>query len=773
MDAEKIWLGPEEATTEVPLNEEPSSSESPILTKLDDHFTLPIASNLVRFRNKKNAARVYQDKGVQMVMEETYDEDQKKSVITVRRLSDETSGVQFLRLIYSIVCALFTGFLFVFCLQVLLFLVLDLAVESGATELNASVNVGTTIGVVLAIIMFVFAFAEALVIAGHYIADMWSGHFLAKQFIFKKFNDVTIEWIFFTAFLLLPLVVMCVALLAEATDWWSWTAIVWFGCILAFFCLFCFNIVYYEVKAAYDFCKNRHDTDSDAPTDILKRCLLLRQSSKYSGKTLNSYLARSAFTNTEDTEVARGSQIFEDTRTVQMGWWARITKSLPDWAFRNLDEPYRLYTLEDVQDFRPFLTRNTWGLEKIFCREKNSRYIAIVQGPGALTQSQLRSSLICSLIGTGLIILIVVSFLVWFQLSGAFVAFAFFVSLFMAWGALSNTRHLFKVGKDLGGVTANLKDAASDDQAEEAPTEEDRDLPQESDENPSEAVYLVSEYMRETEMTDAFGWFMFRVEVAIFYVYPLVTLFMINWNMAVLFFICVTTSGIRHYVNAAVVIEETGNIELVGGETPEEIWENKSRLSEIVGSVTAGKSRRVFLTVLGAGGFGFLAIFLGAVGSSVENTNTETFTYLQNFYYPPQADDMRYPTCTLSNMNGGFGSNSTLADYAFLSSVAYLLEENTQPALDEWFGIGKAKDESDYVRDFREENDPDNLAVFFKMVSFSEVDLGMLVVRGTSNNWDMLADTQLWSAAALMQGLRAVLPAGEIWTPIIDRKFYS
>ena len=33
-----------------------------------------------------------------------------------------------------------------------------------------------------------------------------------------------------------------------------------------------------------------------------------------------------------------------------------------------------------------------------------------------------------------------------------------------------------------------------------------------------------------------------------------------------------------------------------------------------------------------------------------------------------------------------------------------------------------------------------------------------------------LADTQLWSAAALMQGLRAALPAGEIWTPIIDRK---
>ncbi len=32
-----------------------------------------------------------------------------------------------------------------------------------------------------------------------------------------------------------------------------------------------------------------------------------------------------------------------------------------------------------------------------------------------------------------------------------------------------------------------------------------------------------------------------------------------------------------------------------------------------------------------------------------------------------------------------------------------------------------------------------------------------------------LAGAQLWSAAGLMQGIRAVLPAGEIWTPIIDR----
>jgi lipase ATG15 len=45
-------------------------------------------------------------------------------------------------------------------------------------------------------------------------------------------------------------------------------------------------------------------------------------------------------------------------------------------------------------------------------------------------------------------------------------------------------------------------------------------------------------------------------------------------------------------------------------------------------------------------------------------------------------------------------------------------------------------------------------------------------VRGTTNAWDALTDAQLWSGAILMQILRFFLPAGEVWTPIIDRLIY-
>ena len=62
-------------------------------------------------------------------------------------------------------------------------------------------------------------------------------------------------------------------------------------------------------------------------------------------------------------------------------------------------------------------------------------------------------------------------------------------------------------------------------------------------------------------------------------------------------------------------------------------------------------------------GFAFLAIFLGAVGSNTD-PNAEGLTYLpRSYYYPPQTDDMRYATCSLTNIRGGFGSGALMFDY--------------------------------------------------------------------------------------------------------------
>ena len=792
-------------------------AEEPIVASVEDHFTLPVASNLIRFRSRKNAARVYESKGVQMVLEESYDQVTEGRRITLRRMTDETFGAQFLRFLYSIVCSLFTGFFFVFCLQVLLFLVLDLAVESGATEINARIHVGGAMGVTLAIIVFVHAFSEAMVICGHYVSDMWTGHFLAKQVIFKTVSHVAIEWIFFVAFLFVPLLVMCITLLMGRADWWTITALTWFSCVMIFFAFFCYGVVYYEVQAAYHFAENSlkqqreinmnesQRSTSTVPNphgyrhvvQVLMHCVLMRQRHFYSGSERRDFLARNFFNDLGATNDISQANIHQDTKTTTLSWWAKITTRLPDSVFRQLEKPYRLYTLDDVRDYRPFLTESTWSLEKIFCRPRKSRYIAIVKGPGALSKSQIHSSLFCSMIGTCIILVVVVSFLVWCNIPGPFIFLVIVIAIIAARNVLVNMRNLLRVGNDLIdsmgmelGTTSLSRNRArkemlqSMDIPDGSPEQKDRarkemlqsmdiqddslgqkdEMPGGSELNdkrrarenpfgkskqcwdrigaePSEAVFLVTEYKRVNEVSQTFSWVMFYLELAVFIIFPAGCLLAININMAILFGICAVISAIRHYINAAIVIEESGNIDLVGGDTEEERWENKSRLVEIVDAVTVGKSRKVWVAVLGTVGFGVMAIFFAAVGMSTETTENRSFKYLPNFYYPLLEDDMRYPTCTLSNMHGGFAENSTLADFAFLSSIAYgRTEEGTNKELKQWFGHDgtEAVDYQEYVDDFRATDDPDNVAVYFKLIRFPQQNLGMIVVRGTSNYWDMV-----------------------------------
>lgn len=109
------------------------------------------------------------------------------------------------------------------------------------------------------------------------------------------------------------------------------------------------------------------------------------------------------------------------------------------------------------------------------------------------------------------------------------------------------------------------------------------------------------------------------------------------------------------------------------------------------------------------------------------------------------------------------------SDYAFLAGLAYFDPQRTQPELDKWFGNGTATDHEDVVQEFRRIRDTSS-AVSFKLVTFPGAaafnqSFALVLIRGTINSWDMLTDAQLWSAAGLMQGIRALLPLGIIWTP--------
>jgi len=101
-----------------------------------------------------------------------------------------------------------------------------------------------------------------------------------------------------------------------------------------------------------------------------------------------------------------------------------------------------------------------------------------------------------------------------------------------------------------------------------------------------------------------------------------------------------------------------------------------------------------------------------------------------------------------------------------MAGLAYRGRGNvTQLELNEWFR-DTAQDREDIVTEWE---DNSHSAVSFKMVTFPKHgNFSYVLIRGTTNNWDMLTDAQLWIPAMFMQGLRELLPFGAIWTPAID-----
>ena len=663
--------------TKQPPPQRSCSSSLPTIATFKDHFTLPIPSSTVRYRDHKHsAARILEGVNSQFVLEETYNQETQKHLLEIRKIHASSEGVRFLRLAYALVTAFFTGFLFVFCLQVLLFLVLDLALESGATT-HAESNWGAALGAILGFPALVYGFSSCLVLAGAYIADTYKGHYLIRNFTFRNMDPVSVEWLFFCFFLGFPVLVMSIALLATANIWWEVTLLFWFACIGAFYLLFGANVIFYELRACWQIIQKRYDDDNDNFFHVLHRCIMTRQIATYSGHKNISYLARGTIVDSEFTDkYGAGTSIRGVTNPNMMegsykettDWrtrltqWKKLTTESGGWGlFENLEQQEkeeRVYTIDDARDVRPYLTSHTWNLEKIFCRPKNSRYIAIVQGPGAVTQSQMKSSVACSVLGTFLIYFFIFSVLIYLGLGIVFTMFIVAVGVIFAIMTFRSTFSLYKLNRGL--VKWKLLDRVlGENEPEELATGANAD-----EKESSEAVYLVQEVYRVSKPTRWFCWLMFFLELALFFVYPFWSLYAVgNYPLATLFLVIAGISFIRYYVNASIVLEETGHMDLVGGGTEEQVWRNQSRLNEIVGNITRGRSRNAWMAVLGTIGFVFLALFLGALGTNTEGTEDTVDvpnTYTTDFEYV-QKDSLRYPSCQLT---AGVSDDSPLKSMA-------------------------------------------------------------------------------------------------------------
>mmetsp|Transcript_22322 Transcript_22322/g.48510 ORF Transcript_22322/g.48510 Transcript_22322/m.48510 type:complete len:1008 (+) Transcript_22322:13-3036(+) len=758
-----------------------------------DHYSLEAPSDEIKFRSQSVRVFCNGTQQFQIIEEEdktAVDRDlegdttgkTKKTTLKARVSSDGSSGLSVLRGAYTLVTVLMMGFLLIFALQVLLFLFVSLVTEGGLTS-KQSLNYGHLFGSVLSIPIFVYGLASALTMATEFVVDTWQGHSFFRSVL--RIPPVIIDWAAFLAFLGIPLSVMLFHMwtgdnTSTETGWWESTAMVWFGSIAIAFAIFCFVVFVVEVWGAMELLSHHPDYELldfglGNIGKFLKRAILLRQLHSYSAVRNRTFYLEGANTlpgvneSYDQSDVADHEFVDESVSLYSrlMVKYAEPDNGSGRQFFTEYETPKRQFNIEDVLDREVFVTDATWNLEKFYCRRSKARTVLVVNGPSKVYPRQMWSSLICAALGTVLTVLFVAAFLRW---GGASIPLVIILTVLFIYFNRESARQIYSLYDSYRDTISNN---ATDDP------------------NDSEAIYQVTETHRLTRPSNLTCWVLFGCELFFLFVFPLWMLYDVGNNaIAVLFLILGAFSGCRYYFNAPVVLTELGSLDLLDGDfirtksvaekneetaaiAAENDWREKNRLAKIVGHISQGSRRDAWVGVIGTFVMIFLFLFLSAfAGGSNSGAEQTTDNILKDFRYVPQNGTFHYPTCALTEdfaipeADRSGTSSSALADYAYMASIAYTAPESMPSVLDAWFGEDVVFDNTELVEEFR--SGREESAVHFKLLTFpNNPDFAVVSIRGTNNGWDMISDAQLWSASVLAQAVRALLPVGEVWDPIL------
>ena len=726
------------------------------LPTFKDDFTLKYASSKVHFRGSRY--RIYEHRSSQIQLEaQDVDVTTEGSEIVVKKIKDaQPFGLNFLRGSYTLVCLFFSGFLFVFCFQVLLFLFMDLVAKSGLNGDERGRSVAGFLGTLGSIPLFIHGLSSTMALVGTFTSDAWQG-----QPFFRKVGNWSIivtEVASFVMFLGIPLVTCIVSLFSGTDQWWPITSLTWFCSVTVYFAFFAGSVIYYELAASFWILRQLADRSHSGKDwkSLFQSDVLIRQKYQFSGILQLVKVVGS----TQQEE--------QDIRHQSKSLYSRMTEwSCCGRLFHKLDpyEPAR--TTEDVLGSRRFVTAKTWSLEKIYFLNQRANSVAVVNGPSALEPNQMFVSFACSVVGNMILALLIISFLVWYQDSAVFVACIIVLVVLCCIPRIRSSAQVYEMYRNV-----NAADIADSD-------EHDTEPPQvrSNDENNNVGIYQTFEVFFITRPTDCLSWSIFILEILCLVLYPLIVLFIVeNYPIAVLFLFTAVISGARYFLNPAVLIKELGTLDQIGysdrgGPVSYNTWKRKSRFTTILLSVSRGATRKTFGWIFGFLAFAAIAFSVASFGEDYQNTasqvNGMTLLPVDDFAYEPQPN-LPYPSCRMSKGLEIPTSNSTsLADYTFLADLEYEPPDTIQAKLDQWFGEGVATDRQDIVDQFRMQVAGGNAPVTYNLYTFPG-DVGVVSVRGSTTAWEWLTDAQLWSGAGLFGSIRWLLPGGSIWTPIMD-----
>ena len=741
-----------------------------------DHFTIPHPSSGVRFQQSN--INVYDQNETQLVIrqhatakkrspDDAEDGEQSLNLtFTVKQVDDTSYGLSFLRASYTLVAVFVVAFTFIFALELLLFLFIDLAIEVGATELTEA-NPSRFVGILFSVPVFIYGLSMFMTIATSFVTDTWYGHPFLRTF--GNWSSASADWISVLFFLMVPIFAFIVTLMQRRDDWWEVSTLTWFVSVLIYLFLFVACVIFYQVKVALQLVSNGNHISLFAR---IKSVVLSSVSAKLAGHIDELHMMDGSETDIENDSEPQAKSVGLYTRTTQ---W-KIMSCL----YKTLDQPQRYYTLDEARGITPFATRDTWSLEKLFCRDtgKGGRMVAIVTGPSAITRGQAVSSLICMIVGLVLFLLLVAGLLVWMGAGGSFLAVALVLLVICALPRAFVSLRLWKLYQK---ITTQ-------------PTHDNHENHM--------AIYQVWQTKRVTEPVVPFAWFVLLLQIVFFYVWPLSHLIRVgNPPGAIFFAILGLFHGSFYYLDASVHLRGAGNFSDVGNKSGARVrhggilgveskkeWRKKSRLSQIV-QMGHDKSKRFWTGVfIGLVAF-FVLTVLAAFATTSNSSNSDVaggfknpndqFVLVEGFEYEPHPN-LPYPTCTLNmGLDISYGEASdnslvqateaTLTDYAFMANIAYVRSGGAQYLLNQWLGVGVAKENVQTVADFKAARGLTNSVVSYKMITFANApEFAIVSIRGTNNLFDLMADAQLWLGASLFQLLRAILPMGGLWTPILN-----
>ncbi|KAL7542868.1 hypothetical protein ACHAXR_012175 [Thalassiosira sp. AJA248-18] len=749
MEASDSSLGGEEAKQQPPLS----------LQHVVDDFSLQ--SQGIRFRAGRREMKIYEQPHGQLILEQLVAPDDDEEQVPqdnevvgflVKTINDKSYGFSFLRTAYSLIAFFVGGFLFILGFDLLLFLFIDLATKLGVTS-NGSMQLFDVFAVLLSVPVFIYSLAMGMTLVGTFVTDTFYGHPFLRSF---GLGVATTDWMAFVLYLGVPILAFIITLFSKMDNWWELSLLTWFASILIFWCLFSACVLYFDT---WVFLKLMEEDDASSLLDDdpwkARVKYWLKQAGNGCVRTMRYRLSgihvHSMQMNVgkEGTLVNNKITAFISEDLFSQGPYSYIANKEWNPCTVKRQPPERIHTLDDVLERRAYVTRYSWSLEKLFCRSGGFHSsIPITRGDSSITKAQINSNIACNIIGNGIGVLLFSSAVVWFEpppaLFGVVIAVAV---VFFIWVGFATYR-LFGLRKDIVN-------------------------------NAGSTLYRYSEIYQHSMPKDHFIWAVVFLQVCLLYLLPLIYLCNNNSATATLFGFLGLFSSLRHYMNPRIVLLEKkkyfSNTLEVKTKEDRKKWKKKSLLRHLV--AVGGDSARRFW--IGAYTIFVLFFVLVVVWAHAFDQNYQKqspdgqknkMTLVTGYAYEPQPH-LPYPTCLLQKGLGGYSID--LADFAFLSNLAYSTDDSATALLETWFGSEvTATNNVTLIEEFKNSSDftdygfVDN-AVSYKLITVLEVNGAVLTIRGTQTPWDLMADAQLWMSAMLFQGLRFILPLSELWTPIL------